>query len=57
MIEQVAFVIILLAAGYLLFRRIAFIRNNIGLGKPVEIVSANGKALSSDALTRSAAPA
>ncbi|HEU5148827.1 MAG TPA: (Fe-S)-binding protein [Chryseosolibacter sp.] len=37
MAEQIAFVIVLLAAGYFLYKRIAFIRNNIRLGKDVEI--------------------
>lgn len=39
MVEQIAFVIVLLTAGYLLYHRILFIRNNIGLGKDVEIRS------------------
>src|SRR5690606_27257034 len=37
MIEQIAFVLVLLVAGYFLARRIAFIRNNIRLGKPARI--------------------
>lgn len=45
MIEQVAFVIVLLSAGYFLFRRIAFIRNNIRLGKSVEISDQPGERL------------
>lgn len=34
---QIAFVAVLLAAGYVLFRRIRFIRDNIRLGRPLEI--------------------
>lgn len=45
MIEQVAFVIVFLAAGFFLLRRIAFIRNNIGLGKAVEINDRPGRRL------------
>jgi heterodisulfide reductase subunit C len=37
MVEQIAFVIVLITAGYFLFRRIDFIRGNIKLGKDVEI--------------------
>lgn len=37
MIEQIAFVVVLLTAGYLLYKRIAFIRRNIRLGKEAEI--------------------
>ena len=37
MLEQISFVIILLIAGYFLFRRIGFIRRNILLGKEKEI--------------------
>ncbi len=37
MIEQIAFTILLLTAGYVLFKRIRFIRKNILLGKKVEI--------------------
>ena len=33
MVEQVAFLLVLLAAGYFLYRRINFIRKNIQLGK------------------------
>lgn len=45
MIEQAAFVIVVLAAGYFLVRRVAFIRNNIRLGKAVEISDRPGKRL------------
>ena len=37
MAEQIAFVIVLLTAGYFLFKRIQFIRKNIQLGKKVDI--------------------
>ena len=37
MIEQVAFILVLLTAGYFLYKRILFIRNNIQLGKNAEI--------------------
>src|SRR3989337_852975 len=37
MAEQIAFVIVLLTAGYFLFKRIVFIRKNIQLGRNVEI--------------------
>ena len=37
MIEQIAFIIVILAAGYVLYKRILFIRGNIQLGKEVEI--------------------
>ena len=37
MVEQVAFVIVLLTAGYFLYKRIQFIRSNIQLGRKVEI--------------------
>lgn len=37
MIEQIAFVVVLLTAVYFLTKRIAFIRNNIRLGKSLEI--------------------
>jgi heterodisulfide reductase subunit C len=37
MVEQIAFIIVLLTAGYFLYRRIVFIRKNIQLGKHVEI--------------------
>lgn len=37
MAEQIAFVVILLTAGYFLFKRIGFIRQNIRLGKAVKI--------------------
>lgn len=37
MVAQIAFVIILLTAGYFLARRIRFIRRNIRLGKEIEI--------------------
>ena len=37
MVEQIAFIIVLLTAGYLLYKRILFIRKNIQLGKDVEI--------------------
>ena len=37
MTEQIVFAIVLITAGYFLFKRIAFIRANIRLGKDVEI--------------------
>ena len=37
MIEQIAFIIILLAAAYFLYSRILYIRNNIRLGKDLDI--------------------
>lgn len=37
MIEQIAFTIVFLTAGYILYKRILFVRNNIKLGKKVEI--------------------
>ena len=37
MAEQIVFIIVLLTAGYFLFKRIQFIRKNIGLGKQVKI--------------------
>lgn len=37
MIEQIAFTIVFLTAGYILYKRILFVRNNIQLGKKVEI--------------------
>ena len=37
MIEQIAFVIVLLTAVYLLAKRISFIQKNIRMGKPVDI--------------------
>ncbi|MEX2235816.1 MAG: (Fe-S)-binding protein, partial [Cyclobacteriaceae bacterium] len=37
MVEQIAFIIVLLTAGYFLFKRISFIRKNIQLGKNAEI--------------------
>ena len=45
MAEQIAFVIVLLTAGYFLFKRIQFIRKNIGLGKRVEIADQPSKRL------------
>src|SRR5688500_20027049 len=37
MAEQIAFVIVLFTAGYFLFKRVAFIRRNILLGREVKI--------------------
>lgn len=37
MIEQIAFLIVLITAVYVLVKRVTFIRNNIQLGKPNEI--------------------
>jgi len=37
MAEQIAFVVVLLTAGYVLFKRIGFIRRNIRLGKTQDI--------------------
>jgi heterodisulfide reductase subunit C len=37
MIAQIAFIVVLLTAGYLLYNRILFIRKNIQLGKDAEI--------------------
>jgi heterodisulfide reductase subunit C len=37
MVEQIAFIIVLVTAGYFLYKRIAFIRRNVQLGKAVEI--------------------
>jgi heterodisulfide reductase subunit C len=37
MIEQIVFIIVLLAAGYFLYKRIVFVRKNIQIGKAVEI--------------------
>ena len=37
MLEQIAFIIVLLIAGYFLFKRITFIRGNIKLGKEKDI--------------------
>ncbi len=45
MIEQVAFLLVLLVAGYFLYRRITFIRQNIRLGKPVKIDDNRGTRL------------
>lgn len=45
MVEQIAFVLVLLAASYFLYRRIKFIRDNIRLGKPAEIRDHPGKRL------------
>lgn len=42
MAEQIAFVVVLLTAGYILFKRIGFIRRNIRLGKAVEINDRQG---------------
>lgn len=43
MIEQTGFVIILLTAGYFIFRRIGFIRGNILIGKKAEIADNPGQ--------------
>ncbi len=43
MMEQIAFIVVLLTAGYFLYRRIAFVRNNIRLGKPNDIHDQPGK--------------
>lgn len=45
MAEQIAFVIVLLTAGYVLYKRIAFIRGNILLGKNVAIRDNKNKRL------------
>ena len=37
MVEQIAFVIVLLTAGYFLYKRIKFIRQNIQLGRKADI--------------------
>lgn len=37
MVEQIAFLVVLLAAGYFLYRRIAFIRRNILLGQDIDL--------------------
>lgn len=43
MIEQIAFVIVLLTAGYILYKRVSFINRNIHLGKEAEIKGDTGK--------------
>lgn len=45
MAEQVVFIIVLVAAGYFLYRRIAFIRNNINLGRNVDLEKAPSRRL------------
>ena len=45
MAEQIAFIIVLLTAGYFLYKRIGFIRNNIQLGKDLEIKDQPNKRL------------
>lgn len=45
MFEQIAFAVVLLTAGYILYRRIAFVRSNIRLGKQKEIKDQPGKRL------------
>ncbi|HEX8038159.1 MAG TPA: (Fe-S)-binding protein [Chryseosolibacter sp.] len=45
MVEQIAFILVLLTAAYFLTRRISFIRRNILLGKKIEIKDQPGKRL------------
>jgi ferredoxin len=45
MIQQIAFLVVLLAAGFFIWKRIQRIRGNINLGKPVKINDRKGERL------------
>jgi len=50
LIQQILFILVLVIAGYILYRRIAVIRGNIGLGRPLDRSDQPGKRLQTMAL-------